>query len=98
MRENLTISTTRHFIISKDYAEKLTQILEERLNMELKFSILTNIIDIERLAHKNGIDTKPIWADHIKEETGLTPEEYVASQLNFIRDVFQDSSVKETQQ
>ena len=98
MSENLTISITRHFVISKKYAEKLTQIIGERLNIDLKFSILTNIIDIERLAHKNGIDTKPIWADHIKEETGLTPEEYVASQLNFIRDVFQASSKKETQE
>jgi len=92
MDEPLTISTTRHFRISIRYAKMLSKILEDRLNMEPNFSILTNIIDVERLAHKNGIDTKSIWADHIKEETGLTPEEYVDSRLHFIREIFQSSS------
>ena len=90
-----SISIGQEFAILNKYKQILTRAIEEKLNIELGTNILTNIIDLERKAHQNGIDTKVIWANFLKKELDLTPDEYVEARIRSSKKIFHVSSETE---
>lgn len=63
-----------HWSLVEEYDRRLRGVIEERL--QIKVPDVFQPITWEIFAEKNGIDTRTLWSDFIKEKTGLTAEEY----------------------
>jgi len=53
------------------YEEELIETIEKKLNIKLPRNFLFDqskeVLILERIAHLNGIDTKPIWKKYLVE-------------------------------